>query len=365
MILHEIHRGAERRAPFLRRARVIATSAVRAPSLDAMRTAPRGRRRNLERAGGRMRRQVIVAVRDDHVVAFFERLQDARQLGSAMFTMMPERLAVGRDHQRRARLQIERGDRNPLRQPRAVGQAVAKRDGVGQLAIESKNRETQIAAAPLERSRTTRLGAGSAKISLVGREDDEPDSRRRDRRERVVIGSAFRQPHPSRLAPEAEDEVVDAPSNLQLAIARRQQRQNRMAVRLRDRVAMPTVARGIQRVATSHRAIGGLAMRLQPSRERRADIETQRLVIIADVNDRPLHRMGMGIGGVAFAEDSLVPVLKRRRAMLRANQTGPRALARGLVKMPVNNDVARFTHYEYVAPPGRAAIARPPVQQSA
>ena len=202
-------------------------------------------------------------------------------------------------------------------------------------------------------------GAGSAKISLIRREDDELDSRRRDRRKRLVIGSAFRQPHPGRLAPEAEDEVVDTPSDLQLAIARRQQRQNRMAVRLRDRVAMPTVAGGIQRVATSHRAIRGLAMRLQPSGERRADIEAERLVIIADVNDRALHRVGMSIGGVAFAEDSLVPVLKRRRAMLRANQAGPRALARGLVEMPVNNDVARFTHYKYVAPPGRAAIARP------
>ena len=86
-----------------------------------------------------------------------------------------------------------------------------------------------------------RLGAGAFKISLVGREDHKLDSRRRDRRERVFIGSTLRQPHPDRLAPETENEIVDTPYNLQLAIARRQQRQNRMAVRLRDRVAMAAV----------------------------------------------------------------------------------------------------------------------------
>ena len=108
---------------------------------------------------------------------------------------------------------------------------------------------------------------------LVRRQDDELDSRRCHRRQRVVVGSAFRQPHSGRLAPEAENEIVDAPRNLQLAIARRQQRQNRMAVRLRDRVAVPAVSRRVQSVAASHRAIRSLAMRLQPSGERRTDIE--------------------------------------------------------------------------------------------
>jgi hypothetical protein len=43
--------------------------------------------------------------------------------------------------------------------------------------------------------------------------------------------------------------------------------------------------------------------------------------------------------------------------MLGADQTGPWALARRLIKMPVYNDVPRFIHYDYVAPPSRAAIA--------
>src|SRR5271167_2563839 len=137
-----------------------------------------------------------------------------------------------------------------------------------------------------------------------------------------------------------------------------------MTVRLRDRVAMPAVRLAIQRVATSHRAIRGLAMRLQPSCQRRADIEAERLIIVANVNDRPLHRVGMSVGGVALAKNPLVPVLKRRGAMLGTDQTGPRALPRRLIKMPVYNDVSGFTHYEYVAPPGLAAKAHPSIQQS-
>src|SRR5208282_3853509 len=117
-----------------------------------------------------------------------------------------------------------------------------------------------------------------------------------------------------------------------------------MTVRLRNRVAVSAMRVRIQRVAANHRAICGLAMRLQPSGQRRADVEAERLVIVADVNDRPLHRMRMSIGRVAFAQNPLVPVLKRRGAMLGTDQTSPRTLARRLIKMPVNNNMPRFTH---------------------
>src|SRR5271167_4558546 len=108
-----------------------------------------------------------------------------------------------------------------------------------------------------------------------------------------------------------------------------------MAVRLRDRVAMPAVRLCIQRVASSHRAMRSLAMRLQPSGQRGTHIEAERFVVVANVNDRPLHRVRMSVGRVAFAENPLVPVLKRGGAMLRTNQAGPRAFARRLIEMPV------------------------------
>ena len=95
-----------------------------------------------------MRRQVVRAIGDNHVVAALQRHQGARQLGGAVFIMMPKRFAVGRYHQRGAGLQLERGVGNPVRQPRAVGQSVAERDGGGQFAVEAENRQAQIAPAP-------------------------------------------------------------------------------------------------------------------------------------------------------------------------------------------------------------------------
>src|SRR5271165_6040880 len=128
-----------------------------------------------------------------------------------------------------------------------------------------------------------------------------------------------------------------------------------MAVGLRDRVAMTVVRGGIQSVAAGHRAIRGLAVRLQPSGKRRAHVEAERLVIVANVNDRAVHRVSVRVGGVAFAQNPLVPILERRGAMLGTDEAGPGTLARGLIEMPVNYDVPGFTHYEYVAPPGGAA----------
>src|SRR5208282_5176374 len=131
----------------------------------------------------------------------------------------------------------------------------------------------QTAPAPLERPAVARLGARPAELALIRPENDEPDSRLRDRRKRVVVGGALGDPHPGGFAAESEDKILDPPRDLQLAIARRQQRQYRMTVRLRDCVAMAAMRAGMQRVAADHRAIRGLAVRLQPSRQRRPDVE--------------------------------------------------------------------------------------------
>src|SRR5271163_239356 len=127
MVLHEIHRLAKRLAPFLRRTRLVAASAVRAPSLDTMRAAPRRGRRNLERPGGGMGGEVVLAIRDDDVVAFLKSPERARQLRRAVFIVMAKGFAVGCDHQRGTGLELERGRCDPLGKPRAVGQTVAER----------------------------------------------------------------------------------------------------------------------------------------------------------------------------------------------------------------------------------------------
>ena len=160
--------------------------------------------------------------------------------------MMPEGLAVGREHQRGARLERRARCRDPL------GQAARRRPGRRQRRRSPDNsrskRKTarlQIAAAAIWNGPAPRVSAAAPpKLpwSVARMMNLIPAAA--TRRERVVVGGAFGQPHPVRAVAEAEDEILDAPGDLQIAIARRQQRQNRMVVRLRDRVAMPTVSGG-------------------------------------------------------------------------------------------------------------------------
>src|SRR5712692_9307911 len=62
------------------------------------------------------------------------------------------------------------------------------------------------------------------------------------------------------------------------------------------------------------------------------------------MDDVPLHHLGMRVGAIAFAQNALVPVRERRGARLDADQSGPRTLARRLIKMAMNYDVTRFIH---------------------
>src|SRR6266851_2447707 len=308
-----------------------------------------------------MRREIAGAVGEDYVVAALEGKQRAREFGGAAFMMMSKRLAVGRNRKRCAGFEAERGVCNPFGQLGAVGESIAEGDSRRQFAVVSKDGEIEFAATPSEGTGRARLGARTTEISLARTEDNEPDSGGGDRRERVAIGSAFRQPHPERAPPEAHDEVLDTPCDLQVAIARRQQWQIRVIVRLRNRVAVTVETLARERLPPSHRAVRGSAVNLHPSGERRPEVEIKQLVIVADMDHRTPHRVRMGVGGVAFAKYSLVPVLKRRRAMLGANQPGPRAFARGLIEVAVNYDVTRFSHLRLCCASGPGRESRRPV----
>src|SRR5215475_7528531 len=116
-----------------------------------------------------------------------------------------------------------------------------------------------------------------------------------------------------------------------------------MVVSLRDGVAMiETLPR--EGIAPNHRAISGLAMALQPGGQGRPDVEIQRFVVVENMHHRAFHRMRVRIRGVAFAQDALVPVGKRRRAGFGADQSGPRTLARRLIEMTMQYQVTRFRH---------------------
>src|SRR5260370_33726044 len=125
--------------------------------------------------------------------------------------------------------------------------------------------------------------------SLVAPENDEPESRLRDSRERISVDRAFGQPDSLGPPPEAVDEILDSPSDLDFAIARRQKRQDRMVVRLRDRIAVTVVVFDARLVGAPNRAVCHLTVVLKPGCARRAEVEGERLIVVADTDDVPLH----------------------------------------------------------------------------
>src|SRR5215469_1643967 len=150
-------------------------------------------------------------------------------------------------------------------------------------------------------------------------------------------------------------EIGNSPRDLQLTIALGEQRDQRMAVGLRDRVALSAARLGRKLVAAEHRAVGRLAVSPEPSGERRSEIEVEGLIVVADVDHRAFHRVSVGIGGVAFTQDSFVPVLEWGGAMLGRDDSGPRALAGRLIKVAVDYDVSRFCHQTLNSARGRTA----------
>src|ERR1700731_4423120 len=92
-----------------------------------------------------------------------------------------------------------------------------------------------------------------------------------------------------------------------------------------------------QLVAVANRAVRVSAVALEPANQRWAEVEVERGVVVADMDHAP-------IGDIALAQDFFVPIWKRRSPGLGTDKSGPRALARWLVKMAVNDYVARFGH---------------------
>ena len=144
-----------------------------------------------------MQRQVFGAIGDPHVVAPLQRVDRAGQLGVAAALVMAEGLAVGRDHHDAARLDLRRrlGDR--IREGAAILQAMAERDRSRKVVIKTKNRQAQDSERQMNGPAPRRSAPSPLKRPLVGRQDDKFYSGRGDVAQRIVIGRAFRQPHPS------------------------------------------------------------------------------------------------------------------------------------------------------------------------
>ena len=109
----------------------------------------------------------------------------------------------------------EQGERPALAHVAAIGAARIERDGPG-----------------------PPVPAGLAHArGLAGRQDGEPHALLGEHRERVLVHGRLGQPHPGGLAPEPVTEVGQPPSHLGDLVAAARERQDRVAVGLRDGVA--------------------------------------------------------------------------------------------------------------------------------
>ncbi len=115
-----------------------------------------------------------------------------------------------------------------------------------------------------------------------------------------------------------------------------------MVVGLRDGGAMALVAVAREPVGIED---GGIDLRLtllEPGEERRPEVEGDRSVVIDDLGDEVagVEDARGGVRPVALGGDPLVPVVIRMRRILRLHGLQPRVLARRLVEVTVNADVA-------------------------
>src|SRR3984893_11865535 len=99
-----------------------------------------------------------------------------------------------------------------------------------------------------------------------------------------------------------------------------------------------------QLVAVANRAVRVSAVALEPTYQRRAKVEVERGVVVTDLDHAPVDDVGAPVGDITLAQDFFVPVRKRRSTGLGTDESGPRALARRLIKMAVNYYVTRFGH---------------------
>src|ERR1700732_1732120 len=109
-----------------------------------------------------------------------------------------------------------------------------------------------------------------------------------------------------------------------------------------------------QLVAVANCAVRVSAVALEPANQRWAEVEVERGVVVADMDHAPVDDVGAPGGDIALTQDFFVPVRKRRSTGLGTDESGPRALARWLIKMAVHDYVTRFGHL-----PPSVGLARP------
>ena len=133
--------------------------------------------------------------------------------------------------------------------------------------------------------------------------------------------------------------ISQAPEHLRPGVALVTQRQDRMAISLRNRITMSVSLACAVLVGLNNPTVSFRMMRFQPGKQRRPKVEVDVRIVIARLLDPIVlpNDVRKSIGSVAFIVDALVPIMIRIRARLTLNLTGPGVLARWLIKVSVND----------------------------
>ena len=263
-------------------------------------------------------------------------------------------LAVGRNlNQLRVRGGLVEAGQETRRQriPRAEEPVEGHR--VGDRSVVEEERQLAIPAplpavrpARIQRGPGSPVASGLAQAGGLGRgQEREANALLRQHLERLAVRRGLREPHPVGLATEAMPEVGQAPAHLGDLVATAAERQDRVPVRLRDRVPVSS-RRAARPVGLQDRAVDVRTLVLEPCHERGADVEREGGEIVHDVEDAVLRvdPSRRGVRRVALGGDTRVPVVERGGGILDLDALEPGALARRLVEVAVDCDESGTAH---------------------
>ena len=328
-----------------------AVPAVAPPPFDAVPAAPRARDEQLGLVLGRVRRDERADATHTDGGVGREDLQCPAERHLAEPVVMAERLPVGRDgHESSVRVVGQRAP-EPVREARPVAEElVVERGRPRQLAVERADGDRPTRREP-DRVGDERVDPGDGRPprdaarrtgprDLVLADDGEADPGRGERLERGDVDGRLREPHAPGVAAESTAEVGDPPPDERLAVARRREREDRVRVRLGDRVPV-SVAAHRRRVRGADRIVDVGCMLLEPRVECRTDVEADLLEEVRRRRDQPtfVEQAGSRQWAVALGGDAFVPVVERRRADLSGHRPERRDFPRRLIEMQVHRDV--------------------------
>src|SRR5882724_2588057 len=117
------------------------------------------------------------------------------------------------------------------------------------------------------------------------------------------------------------------------------ERQDRVTKSLRDRVAMPAMLQTTFAVCFENAFVGVRMILFEPVEERRPKVETDVRVIVYQSPFAGCRIVdgSNSIRSIALHIDTLVPIMKRRGARFRFDNSSPRIFTRRLIEMAVDD----------------------------